>query len=165
MTVSFFFITSSKEVFKCLTWYTFFVFGFVLLPFQNYWISPRFSLPFFSSFHYKLRLLIPLLTIVSKYSAGENLISLGMKNVQFDWSHKAKNLSLYCFWFEGKWTFFLLIYIFAKPVISVISNLLIPPNIVRLHLFWLIIYISLLTEITNINSHIEFYLKGLLPKF
>lgn len=59
MTVSFFFITSSKEVFKCLTWYTFFVFGFVLLPFQNYWISPRFSLPFFSSFHYKLRLLIP----------------------------------------------------------------------------------------------------------
>lgn len=82
----------------------FFLFGFVLLPFQNYWISPRFSLPFFSSFHYKLRLLIPLLTIVSKYSAGEKTVSLSVKNVQFYRSNKAQNFSLYCFCFEGKWT-------------------------------------------------------------
>lgn len=100
-----FFITSSMEVFKCQPWYTFFVFGFVLLPFQYYWISPRFSLPFFSSFHYKLRLLIPLLTTVSKYSAGEKIISLSVKNVQFYRSNKAQNLSPYCFWFKDKWAF------------------------------------------------------------
>lgn len=112
-----FFITSSMEVFKCQPWCTFSVFGFVLLPFQYYWISPRLSLPFFSSFHYKLRLLIPLLTTVSKYSAGEKIISLSVKNVQFYRSNKAQNLSLYCFCFEGKWTFFLLI----KSVSNVIS--------------------------------------------
>lgn len=38
---------------------------------------------FSSSFHYKLRLLMLLLTTVSKYSTGGNLISLGVKNVQF----------------------------------------------------------------------------------
>lgn len=99
-----FFITSSMEVLKCQPWYTFLCVWFCFITFPELLNFPKVFFTFFSSLHYKLRLLIPLLSIVSKHSVGEKIISLSVKNVQFYGSNKAQNLSLYCFCFEGKWT-------------------------------------------------------------
>lgn len=123
---------------------------------------------FFSSFHYKLRLLIPLLTTVSKYSfcrgkfnkSGYEKCSVLLKPQ----SQKFKSL-LFLIW-RFKWTFFFLS-IFGKICNQcnkqLTNNLWMLLDFISLCFDWL--YMLLSTEISTINSQIEFYFKRLLHKF